>query len=215
MSAVDREVLIRRLLGAVVLFGGLFLLSLLLPGGSPPELVQLDADRTQRVRIDLNPVPVPMPAAVPEESLESEADGSPVLESDAGAPGESLESEGQPVEPPTHTSAPQPTPKPAPKSVEREEPPKQPAPQKAPEPSSPADKGWWVQVASFGDAGNAARLVDKLKRSGLPARRESVTISQRTLYRVLVGPYDDKAAADAARGRVILLGFSDSRSLKR
>ena len=70
-------------------------------------------------------------------------------------------------------------------------------------------------MASFGDAGNAERLVAKLKSSGLPARRESVSIRQRTLYRVLVGPYQDKAAADAARGRVILLGFSDSRSLQR
>ena len=207
MSAVDREVLIRRLLGAVVLFGGLFLFSLLLPGGSPPEREVQERDHPQRVRIDLNPVPVPMPAEAPAENQETDLDVA-----DSGEPEDASaapEAESSPAEPPT--------PKPEPRPAQRAEPPKKQAPprQKPPESSSPVSKGWWVQVASFGDASNAERLVTKLKSSGLPARRESVSIGQRTLYRVLVGPYKDKAAADAARGRVILLGFSDSRSLQR
>lgn len=212
MSAVDREVLIRRLLGAVVLFGGLFLFSLLLPGGAPPERDGQEPGHPQRVRIDLNPVPVPMPAEAPAENPETDLEVT-----DSGDPEDASaapKAESPPAEPPT--------PKPEPKPAQRAEPPKKQAPpqqkppqQKPPEPSPPVSKGWWVQVASFGDAGNAERLVAKLKSSGLPARRESVSISQRTLYRVLVGPYKDKAAADAARGRVILLGFSDSRSLQR
>ena len=207
MSAVDREVLIRRLLGAVVLFGGLFLFSLLLPGGSPPERDVQVLDHPQRVRIDLNPVPVPMPAEAPEENPEPD-----VEIADGGKP---VDASAAPVvqSPPAQS----PPPKAEPKPVPSEEPPKKPVPPKpkSPEPSPPVSEGWWVQVASFGDADNAARLVAKLKDSGLPARRESVKISQRTLYRVLVGPFDGKAAADAARGRVILLGFSDSRSLQR
>lgn len=211
MSAVDREVLIRRLLGAVVLFGGLFLFSLLLPGGSPPERGPQDTDRTQRVRIDLNPVPVPvpMPPAALDETGAPDVEATELVELDTGDTNAESEPEAPPAQPPAST--------PEPKPAQRPEPPKKQAPPrpKPAEPSPPVSEGWWVQVASFGDAGNAERLVAKLKSSGLPARRESVSIRQRTLYRVLVGPYQDKAAADAARGRVILLGFSDSRSLQR
>ena len=209
MSAVDRDVLIRRLLGAIVLFGGLFLLSLLLPGGSPPERDVQEQGHPQRVRIDLNPVPVPMPAEAPADNPEPDVEVAESSVPEAEGASAAPKTESPPTEPPT--------PKPEPKPAQRAEPPKKQIPpqQKPPEPSSPVSKGWWVQVASFGDAGNAERLVTKLKASGLPARRESVSVSQRTLSRVLVGPYKDKAAADAARGRVILLGFSDSRSLQR
>ena len=209
MSTVDREVLIRRLLGAVVLFGGLFLFSLLLPGGSPPERDAPEQDHTQRVRIDLNPVPVPMPAEAPEENPEPDVELAESIEPDVG----DSSAEPNPENPPALPPAPEPEARPA----QRAQVPKKQVPprQKPPEPSPPVSEGWWVQVASFGDAGNAERLVTKLKSSGLPARQESVSISQRTLYRVLVGPYPNKAAADAARGRVILLGFSDSRSLQR
>ena len=70
------EVLLRRLLGALVLFGGLFLLSGLLPDADAPGPVA--QGHKQRVQIDLLPKPeapprvAPQPAAVDQDEPETE-----------------------------------------------------------------------------------------------------------------------------------------------
>lgn len=209
MSEPDRDALLRRLLGAGVLFGGLFLFSLLLPDGGDSEVATGEQASTQSVRIDLNPQPAPVPSGAPAPASPPTETPAAVSESSRAA------ADPEPGQPAPLTEDPEPVvqPKPAPKPVR--EPESTPQVDKRAPASAPVASGWWVQVASFGDAGNAQRLVENLKESALPARRESVAIGQRTLHRVLVGPYADKAEADAARGRVILLGFADSRSLQR
>lgn len=58
--------------------------------------------------------------------------------------------------------------------------------------------GWFVQVASFGNQGNARTALQQLYGRGLPAIIQSVTVGSSLMYRVRVGPYEDEAQAREA-----------------
>ena len=70
--------------------------------------------------------------------------------------------------------------------------------------SSPASTpGWAVQLGSFADGARAQRLADKLETAGhtaylVPLRRAD----GKTLQRVRIGPYAQRAAAEAALKQV-------------
>lgn len=185
------EILLRRLLGALVLFGGLFLLSSLLPDADAPD-TEL-AGGKQRVQIELLPKPEAPPrrAAPPEQSKPR-----PKPE-----PGPATKSKAEPsaeAEAPPAASRPKSQPKPA----------AQPAP-------VPAGEQWWVQVASFSSQANAEALVKDLRGRGLKAVLETVQVGGRQVSRVLLGPYSNQQAAEGARSSIILSGFADARSFER
>jgi len=63
-------------------------------------------------------------------------------------------------------------------------------------------EGWYVQLGSFGEPGNARRLALRLEEAGFKARLQEHRPGERNLTRVLVGPEDD---ANGARALVTLL----------
>ena len=75
------------------------------------------------------------------------------------------------------------------------------SPPQAPERDAPPAslRGWVVQVGSFSNEINAVRLRDQLRQGGYAAFVEAVTINDRTLHRVRVGPELSKSAAEEQR----------------
>lgn len=86
-------------------------------------------------------------------------------------------------------------------------------PQAEPEPATPpssepvAEVGpvtgrYLVQVASFSSTGNANRLANTLRESGLPVLMDTVESAAGTLNRVRVGPFTQRAEADQVLARL-------------
>lgn len=82
------------------------------------------------------------------------------------------------------------------------------APTPAPPPAAIAAGDYEVTAGSFGNRANADALVARLKSSGLPAYTESVQINGQPGTRVKVGPFADRAAAEAARVRTAAISGS-------
>lgn len=59
-----------------------------------------------------------------------------------------------------------------------------------------------VHLGVYAEAGNAQELVAALKRAGFPAFQEPVDMKGKPARRVRVGPYTDRAEAEAARIRI-------------
>jgi DedD protein len=59
-----------------------------------------------------------------------------------------------------------------------------------------------VQLAAFADDKGANALANRLKKAGHPAYTEPYTTSQGTLWRVRVGPYATREAAETARTKL-------------
>jgi len=101
---------------------------------------------------------------------------------------------------PTATPTPLSTPVPEPTPVS-EPPPRRPS--TAVEPPAgelPPTGCWWVQVGAFGEIDNARRARERLTDAG---ERAVVMEGPRGLERVRVGPFEDHAAAAAARERLL------------
>lgn len=82
-------------------------------------------------------------------------------------------------------------------------------PDSKPEASAPrqpatvtAKQEFVVQLGAFSDAGNAARLANKVRESQFDAYTEVVTTSGGKRTRVRVGPYATRAEAEQARDRL-------------
>ncbi len=65
-----------------------------------------------------------------------------------------------------------------------------------------------VTAGSFGNRANADALVARLKSSGLPAYTEAVAVNGQPATRVKVGPFADRAGAEAARVRTAAISGS-------
>lgn len=118
--------------------------------------------------------PTSAPAAEPEVPTATEAPSTPAVEP-------------EPV--PTPAPAPEPASTPAPDAV--------PAPPSAPAAPAPAAGGWVAQVGAFGQEANALALRDRLRQAGHAAFVERVMVDARPVYRVRVGPFTERAAAEA------------------
>lgn len=103
---------------------------------------------------------------------------------------------------------PEPEPVPAepespPPAVEEPAPPPEPDPEPPqPEPRATADeatgpKAWSVQLGSFADHDNAIALRDKLRSQGFTAFERTVTVNDRKMTRVYVGPELLRSNAEA------------------
>ncbi|MEK7696668.1 MAG: SPOR domain-containing protein [Pseudomonadota bacterium] len=86
-----------------------------------------------------------------------------------------------------------------------------PAPEQKPATTSaakvPADtakpsKGWVVQVGIFANAGNAARLSERLKQQGHDVLLDSISQNNEKRTRLRVGPFADKDAAQRAQAKI-------------
>lgn len=56
-----------------------------------------------------------------------------------------------------------------------------------------------VRIASFGDAANAQRMVQRLRDAGYTPSTETVTVANRSYTRVQVGPYASEREARSAQ----------------
>lgn len=67
--------------------------------------------------------------------------------------------------------------------------------------------GYWVQAGAFADRRGADRAA---RRLGDQAAIQNIDRGGRTLYRVVVGPWPDAAAAERARQAVVARGYGDA-----
>lgn len=81
-----------------------------------------------------------------------------------------------------------------------------PPPVVAPTPVAQAG-GVWVQAGAFADQRAARRIAGRL---GDRATVQPMNSGGRELYRVVVGPWDDAAAAENARQAVVARGYADA-----
>ena len=142
----------------------------------------------------------PVPSATPANPLPAPPVTDPGAEPPAGQPAVTVAEAAQTPEPePTAAPAAATAAKPvqsAPPSVEtapdaaaRSEP-------KPPPAQSAPSGGWAVQVGAFGSADTARKLVQDLSGAGYRAFVSPVNRGGKTLYRVRVGPADDRAGAE-------------------
>jgi len=61
-----------------------------------------------------------------------------------------------------------------------------------------SDGGWAVQIGSFSTEATAKKIVSDAKAQGFSAFHSPVKVGSKTLYRVRVGPYADRDAAQTA-----------------
>ena len=120
----------------------------------------------------------------------------------APAPRKSLAEAEKGILAPTTKVAPAPAPAPA-RSPETKVPPiDTPNPAAAPTPMAPASGSYVVQLAAFADDKGANALANKLKKAGHAAYTEPLATSRGTLWRVRVGPFPTREAANAARDQL-------------
>lgn len=108
------------------------------------------------------------------------------------------------------TAKPAPATSPAPAKVATAPVTKDAVPTAAPKPPDPAPKatdadkgeGFSVQLAAFTDDKGANALAGRLKKSGYPAYTEPYDTSRGTLWRVRVGPYPSRDAAEGVRAKL-------------
>jgi DedD protein len=79
---------------------------------------------------------------------------------------------------------------------------------KAAEPAKAASGAYSVQLAAFTDDKGANALAAKLKKAGHPSYIEPYETSRGRVWRVRVGPYPSREAADAARAKLRTEGHS-------
>ena len=102
------------------------------------------------------------------------------------------------AQPPAATKATTPVPAPQPQAKSATSSP----PPAAQSRADAAKDGFVVQLAAFSDDKGANALANKLKRAGYPAFTETVATSQKTLWRVRVGPYPSREAAAQSRDKL-------------
>jgi DedD protein len=201
-----------RMIGAGVLVAALIVFAPMIldggPGGADDETAaevpgqRGDELRTHVFRLDPGasaPPPAPVAAAAGPVPRSGDTGNTPVPTTavDAGPAGAEM-------------SPPAPPPDPVAVPVTRA--PEQPVPvATAPPPAAEMrapDGGWRVQVGTFGDKGNADRLVKRLRERGYSAASSATRRGDKTLYRVRVGPAADKAAAEQLRAELAAAGQS-------
>lgn len=72
------------------------------------------------------------------------------------------------------------------------------------------DAAWVIQVASFSKQSNAKKMVGTLKKNNYKAYRRKVISGNIEVFRVFVGPYIEKEAAQKALASVSKLSESDA-----
>ncbi len=77
-----------------------------------------------------------------------------------------------------------------------------------PEPEAQNVKGWYIQVVATSSELKADQLIQTIRaKTGLPAYKERMDRQGGTIWRVRVGPFSQKAKAQAAQKPLIKAGF--------
>jgi DedD protein len=70
---------------------------------------------------------------------------------------------------------------------------------------------FWVQVAAVSDKSRADALSKELSGKGFPAKVESTSTSNGTVYRVRVGPISGQSKADETKAKLSAAGYTSGR----
>lgn len=70
---------------------------------------------------------------------------------------------------------------------------------------------YWVQVAAVSDKARADALSKELSGKGFPAKVESTSTGNGTVYRVRVGPISGQTKADETKAKLAAAGYSSGR----
>ena len=120
----------------------------------------------------------------------------------AGGGGSAAAAPNSQAQAPPPTSEPPPAsnpPEPAPQATQTPAPPSAPPPpqREKPQPPAPAAERWFVQVGAFSARSGAEKIAAEFKGKGFP-----VTVTAGPTFRVWIGPYPKKAAAEQVASRV-------------
>jgi DedD protein len=197
----------QRLLGAVVLIALAVIFVPMLLSGPAPQAT------SETVNLAIPPAPdrefqnrvLPVDTATPNPASETKpADAPAVVTTEPEATIDTPRRPAEIPQPTVATATPPPTP-----VAEKPTPTKPAAPAKpepesaaAPEPGRAANGSFFVQLGVYAETKNADDLVAALKQGGFPAFAESTEYQGKSVRRVRVGPFDDRAAAEAARLRI-------------
>ncbi|MFZ3153537.1 SPOR domain-containing protein [Pseudomonas sp.] len=186
MALLDKG-LKQRMVGALVLLAlAVIFLPMLLSREDESQRVQVDAPAIpaapEAPEVELQPVVVPEPQLLPDESIDADAGAAQSLE-----PSEPVVSElpTAPITPATPAAMPEPVLTPP-----------QPAPSKLDANSLPIS--WSVQLASLSSSEGAQKLQKTLRSQGYNAYIRSVD----GMNRVFVGPLIERAEADRLRDQL-------------
>ena len=200
----------QRLLGAAVLIAlAVIFVPMLMSGSGPQKSASMETttlaippapDREFQTR-DLSVAPTPAAPA---------ADDSRITAVDTANAPKPVDATPAPVtsaSPATAEPAPAPTIANAKPEAAKPEPapaPAKPAPVEAtkPQPGTAANGRYFVHLGVYSASKNAADLVAALKKDGFAAYSENVDFQGKSAERVRVGPFADRAAAEAARLRI-------------
>lgn len=193
----------QRLLGALVLIAlAVIFVPMLLSGPAPrhgSENVDIDLPPEPEGEFQTRVLPVPQPQSRPATPTPSTTPA-PVSGAPASDPVQSERivavDTNAPVRPDLDAQPPQPAPaaKPTPPPVE--------ATPAAPPAGLAANGRFFVHMGVYATAKNADDLAATLKRGGFPALTEATDFQGRSAQRVRVGPFADRASAEAARLRI-------------
>lgn len=208
----------RRLVGSIALFLAAIII---VPALVENEPTQTSSD-VELVVPDRPSAEIPAQAAkVPEQ---------PKIEAPQAAQEQAaaVASVAPPLEPPPLVPEPAPEPKPEPKPKLEPKPESKPEPKvetkpeakpeakpepKAEDPIAAFAKAevYWVQVAAVSDKARADALSKELSGKGFPAKVESTSTGNGTVYRVRVGPISGQTKADETKAKLAATGYSSGR----
>lgn len=198
------EVRVReRLIGALVLVTIVVLLVPAILKGRGTTPAEPPAESTRRVEVPTSDAPPPPAESVlvpePVADAQPAADAEPATSTSAKA--QRTERSAPPPDAGSMASAPPPAPKPQAAAQ---------APSKAP-PAAPASKStataWAVQLGAFSNRSKAEQLVAQLKERRYAAFVLEYRASGQVLYRVRVGPEQERARAEEIAARLAKDGF--------
>jgi len=191
----------QRLLGAAVLIAlAVIFVPMLMSGSGPQKSASIETttlaippapDREFQTR-DLSVAPAPATAPADENRI------TPVDTANAPKPVDATPAAATPT-----PAAPAPTVATAKSEPAKPEPAKpEPVEPAKPQPGTAANGRYAVHLGVYSASKNAADLVAALKKDGFAAYSESVDFQGKSAERVRVGPFADRAAAEAARLRI-------------
>jgi DedD protein len=210
MSGED-ELLLRRLIGAAVVFISAFLLAWLLP---QPEAGNSEEEGTVVLRMGA-PEPAPRLERAPRAAEVAEASVRSGERAASGAREASVETPPDPARVSAAVAEPAPEPKPKPKPESKPEP----RPKAAPEPEPHAAEAtvagggdWWIQAAAYSDQAAARRGRERVEEAfSTGSRLREVRVDGRRFWRLQVGPLPREAAAQALAEGLREKGFQGAR----
>ena len=189
----------QRLLGAAVLIALAIIFVPMFLSNTPqqPEstTLNLDIPKAPERKFETRTLPVTEPAAAPTAAPAAVNDPNKVVTVDTKAPPK-VDTRPEDSAPAPAAPAPKPETKPAPPPVQP------PPPASAAEPVAAPGGRFAINLGVYADSGHADALVAKVKKLGFAAYDEPTDYQGKQALRVRVGPFADRAAAEAARLKI-------------